>query len=159
MNQKLRKSAKVKNPDSECPLADFISDKYTISNKAQISVKSLADILVRQADKTADFTAKIIDSHEVEELEQPDRIGEALNNIKEQMLVRDYNRREYFLRNLELIEDEEQFGFIEQYIKNRLTKFSLDISFESTGKLIRDYFKHKLSVPDTNISQFCKDEE
>ena len=149
----------MKNPDPECPLADIVSDKYSISNKPQISVKSLTDILVRQAHKTAEFTAKIIDAHEVEELRQPDRIAQALDTIKEQMLVRDYNRQQYFLRDLELSEDAEQFGFVDQCTKNRLTKFSLDISFEKTGKLFRDYFKHKLSVPDTNISQFCKDEE
>ena len=75
------------------------------------------------------------------------------------MLVRDYNRQEIFLRDLELVEDEQHFGFIEQYTRNQLTKFSSDISFEKAGKIIRDYFKHKLSVPDTNITDFCKSED
>jgi len=149
----------VKNPDPDCFLADNIIEKYQYSNDYKIVPKSLTDILVNSAEKTIEFTTDIIEAHEVEDREQSENIKDSLDNIKEQMLVRDYNRQEIFLRDLVLIEDDERFGFTEQYTKNRLTKQTLDISFDKAGRLFLDYFKHKLSVPDINITEFSKSED
>ena len=149
----------AKNPSLDSVLADNIIQKYQYSNASKIAPKSLTDILVNSAEKTIEFTTDIIEAHEVEDREQAENIKDSLDNIKEQMLVRDYNRQEIFLRDLELVEDDEHFGFMEQIVKNRLTKQTLDISFDSAGRLFLDYFKHKLSVPEINITEFSKSED
>ncbi len=106
-----------------------------------------------------EISERIHTRHQVENLIQKERIAEALNNARTQMLVREYYRPEYFIWSLELTEDELRFGFSRQSRLNKFKKHIPNMSFDRASDRFYRFFATKLSVHATDISALSKREE
>jgi hypothetical protein len=146
----------VKNRNDDIPLEEQIASKYDFDPSKNIG-KSFTGILSTSS-RVMDHSEGLYEYHEIERREQPDKIADALDHCKEQMMVRDSHKPEYFIWGLELNEDDEGFGFVKQAKKNRLTKFVIDLSFNKVSKLLKDYFDSKVSIVSTDISGLSKKE-
>ncbi len=144
----------MKNRNNDFPFEEQIASRYNINPGHNIG-KSFADILSISS-RLMDHSEELYECHEIEGREQPAMIEDSLDHCKEQMLVRDSHKPEYFIWGLELKEDEEGFGFVQQAKKNRLTKFVIDLSFIKVSKLLKDYFDSKVSIVSTDISSLSK---
>ena len=97
--------------------------------------------------------------HQIEKLTQREKIADALNNARTQMLVREYHRPEYFIWSLELKEDEAGFGFTRQARLNKIKRHTADMSFDRASDRFYRFFASKLRVHSTDISALSKREE
>ncbi len=147
----------MKNPNDDLPLEQIIPAKYKIDMKS-VRRYSAHDI-TNTSSSILQYSERLHSEHEIEKREQPDRIADALERCKEQMIVRENYKPEYFIWSLELKEDEEGFGFVSQAKKNRLTKFSIDLSFKRASDLLKIYFNTKVSIASTDITGLSKKEQ
>ncbi|MBD3217747.1 MAG: hypothetical protein GF310_05670 [candidate division Zixibacteria bacterium] len=144
----------MKNRNDDTPLEEQIASRYDFDPGRNIG-RSFAGILGISS-RVMDHSEELYECHEIERREQPDKVEDALDHCKEQMMVRNSHKPEYFIWGLELKEDNEGFGFAKQAKKNRLTKFVIDLSFTKVSKLLKDYFDSKVSIVSTDISSLSK---
>ena len=144
----------MKNRNDDIPLEEQIASRYDFDPGQHIG-KDFASVLDTSS-TVMDYSEELYECHEIERREQPDKVEDALDHCKEQMMVRDSHKPEHFIWGLELKEDEEGFGFVQQAKKNRLTKFVIDLSFIKVSKLLKDYFDSKVSIVSTDISSLSK---
>lgn len=140
----------MKNPDMDDMLAGKIMSRYVFNPKIKINLskEKIADL----SGQIMELSERIHKRHEIQDGEQPEKIADALMECKEQMLVRDNFKPEYFTVGFALTQDEETFGFVNQTKKNRLTKFATDLFFSTASSLFYNYFKSRVSVVSTEIS-------
>ena|GEM_PF-4859016 len=146
----------MKDPNDDIPLEEEITEKYNFDPGRRIEQNfyKITDI----SSSVMQYSEILHANHRIEKRKQPDKIADALERCKQQMIVRDNHKPEYFIWSLELKEDDKSFGFVRQVEKNRLTKFVIDISFIKASQLLQDYFNSKVSVVSTNISNLSKKE-
>lgn len=140
-------------------MADRIAGKHYLAPV----VLNITDLFDSNWDDTlhpaAEIAGRIHDRHQIENLVQGEKITDALDNARTQMLVREYHRPEYFIWSLELKEDEASFGFTRQARQNKLTKLVPEITFCRASERLYDFFATKLRVHTTDISALSKREE
>lgn len=106
--------------------------------------------------KSRKLAEEILEPLRIETGHQPDRISDAMENVKEQIMIRDQYKPDYFIWELKLNEDDNEFGFLRIAQKNKLTKFNLDFSFNSVSNQFKDYFSTRIEVSSTDISRFSR---
>jgi len=149
----------VRNHDQLRLLADKIAAKHEI---VPMLDKMLMDGYFERHAFSAldqDIPEAIHERRQIETRPQPEKIAEALNFPREQMLIRDHHRPGYFIWSLELKEDEDQFGFIRQVQENKPAKIALDLSFISASNLFLEYFRTKLPISAIDITAYARGEE
>jgi len=149
----------VKNRSQESALAESIIARRNFKTKFRMSQNENLRQIISFSGISEELSVSIIDRRETEFKTQPEKITDSLESVKEQMMVRDNFKPEFFLRELELVEDEIRFGFTNSYKSSRFKRFKSNMSFGMTSKRFFDYFENKLSVPDEDISEFARKEE
>jgi hypothetical protein len=140
----------VKNPEMDDKLSESIMSRYAHVPSVRIGPEKTG--ITEISGKIMELSERIQERHEIQFSKQPEKIADALMQCKEQMLVRDSHKPEYFLKEFGLTQDDETFGFVNQAGKNRLTKFAIDLIFTKGSSLFYDYFKTRVSVVSTEIS-------
>jgi len=148
----------VKNRIELEELAQSIIDRRKFSVMTHDTIAVYDNSIEDLPDQLQAFSGKISASFEIENSEKPEKIADALYDVKEQMLVWDNHKPEMFIWDVSLEEDDTRFGFVKISQKNRLTKFSIDLSFKRATDHFFEYFLNRLSVPKSNISQLSKKE-
>lgn len=141
------------------PWADRIAGKHDFAPVVPKLPARLASDCLDSPHPAVEISERIHARHQIENLTQREKIAEALNNARTQMLVREYYRPEYFIWSLELKEDEAGFGFTRQSRLNKLRKHALNMSFDRASDHFYKFFATKLSVHATDISALSKREE
>jgi hypothetical protein len=149
----------VKNHKGLRPWADRLAVKHEFIPVVPSLPARLDSGCFDSVQPAAEISERIHSRHQVENLIQKEKIAEALNNARTQMLVREYYRPEYFIWSLELKEDELRFGFSRQSRLNKFKKHTPNMSFDRASDRFYEFFDTRLSVYATDISALSKREE
>jgi hypothetical protein len=146
--------AKSRFEDSK--LADQILNKLNFEPFLSTLCSQFEPEFPDQGRASQELAEQLSRAHEIDKTDLPDQVADALDEVKEQILVRDQHKPEYLIWDMRLVEDDEQFGFIEISRKNQLTKYRLDFSFNPVSNQFMDYFSTKISISGVDISIFSR---
>ncbi|HEQ99599.1 MAG TPA: hypothetical protein ENO22_09700, partial [candidate division Zixibacteria bacterium] len=98
----------MKDPNDDIPLEEEITEKYNFDPGRRIEQNfyKITDI----SSSVMQYSEILHANHRIEKRKQPDKIADALERCKQQMIVRDNHKPEYFIWSLELKEDDKSFG-------------------------------------------------
>ncbi|MBD3383147.1 MAG: hypothetical protein GF404_13260 [candidate division Zixibacteria bacterium] len=146
--------AKTRFNDTE--LADSIISRIRFEPIISRISSTFEREFAEKSRKSSELAHEIIEPRRIETGQQPEKISDAMEEVREQIMIRDQHKPDYFIWELKLIEDAEEFGFLRTIQKNKLTKFVQDFSFKSVSNQFKEYFSSRIEVSSTDISSFSR---